>query len=519
VIRLLLKLLFLSLILNGLVAAQTADQCPSCTVIGGHLVSGGHVTLGNFGGNLISPGWLFLQGTSGTQNGGGGSFQVQNACGASITSTCTIKIQPTTLGSVRSCGLAGNGADNLTITSCYDCTVSSGCNAGNALDTYSLCAGGVCHINDVTDNGNLDAAYKAGGAANATFVTINLSGTPANSWFMEFMEMAAPNCGGTPCATSFDTNVTMHASTGNCSTLCTLGGMTLSGTDGIIGIIDSSSTVGSFNAPYQIDSVGNVFATDASSAPALTVKTSGIFILTNIAFKSSAGIYITNPNVFTNRFPAPGDTTGNALSYQLNCSPTCSLTLPGTSVNGDLLFLSNGANAVNATISSISGAGTWVIPTAANTCQNTTVSGNPLGCGWVLSSTSGATTISITMSTNCTSCNFFLMDIGRTSGSFVLDAQNSSSVATGVNPVVGQTLALTGTVDVCFVEAEWTSNTPFEYVNQYYPLPGGKNEFGTPGILDQGIFGAALNVRSFQTQNVLLSATPTNSTTSAVCFK
>lgn len=472
------------------------------------------------GGVSVTGDWLFVQGTSGSQSGNGGSFQVQNACGGSITATCTIQILPTKLGSDRVIGMVDTSAtDVVTILSAVTCTALTGgiCDGiHNTVDTASLCATSGCHIKTAVDT--IDASYIANGGANATFATVVLSAIPSNDWFVEFMEESPPLCNGTPCATAFDTNATMSATAGTCSTLCTLTGMTLAGTDGIMGIIDSGATVGHFTVPYQIDSVGNVFAVDATSAPAWTVKTSNYITLSNLAFKITGASFSPSAVVFTNTYQAPGDTGGNQLVYQLICTPTCgTLTLPGTSATGHLMALFSGPNANNAVISTVTNGGTWVVPTGASTCQNTSVSTNPLSCGYVLASTSGATTLSIVMSTNCT-CNFIFTDVSRSAGSFVLDSQNSSEVATATNPVIGQTLTIVGP-DVCFAEFEWTSTALFEFAQQYYPLPGGRNEFGPPGSPLGGVLGIDLNVRSYVTPEVLLSGSTTNSTTSGVCFK
>lgn len=466
----------------------------------------------------VTGGWAFLQGDSGSVNANGGAgFQIQASCGASQSATCTVQTMPTTAGSVRAIGLVDINNENITITSAYDCAAST-CNSGNALDTATLCSTHGCQIQNSNDD--IDVAYIVNGAANATHVTFNLSGTPASgAMYLEYMEEAPPNCNGSPCTTAFDANKTMHFASGACSTLCTdSAGMTLAGTDGIIGIIDSSNVVGSFNSPYFIDSIGNVLGLDATSAPALTVKTAGFLTLSNIAFKITGASYSPQANTFSNVWPTPGD---GFQIRQTNCGPTCTaINWPGTTGTGHLLFLFVGQNSNNAVISSVSGGGTWVIPTGASTCQNTSVSTNPLSCAYVLSSTSGNTSITVTMNTSCTTCNFYMAEVSRSSGSFVLDSQNSSEVATATNPVAGQTLTLSGTIDACFAEVEWTSLSLFENAAKFYALPGGQNEFGAPGTpVGGGIASMLLNVRSYLTPSVFLNGSTTNSTTSEVCFK
>jgi hypothetical protein len=471
--------------------------------------------------NSVTGGWNWLQTTSASITGNAG-FTVQGSCGASASASCTFQVFPTTAGSDLTAGIVTGNSPSVTIASAYTCTNSAGCNSGNAIDTFTLCASSTCHQNTADDNDDL--ATVAGGVGGATYMTINLSGTPSNPYF-ELTEILPPKCGGSVCSSSVDAVTHSYGAAGTCTTSCTGNSMSITGTDGIVGIIDTNSTQTAQGAPYVIDNTGNMFALDVTSAPAFTITLTGFYTVTEVAFKSGGGSYSPTAPIFTWENPSltsAGPTFGgpsrSGVQVNATCSPTCTFTPQTatggtfTSPSGDILFIHA---AGNQTISSITGRGTWVVPTGANTCQNTSV--NDMSCGYVLSSTGGSGSIAVTMSGTCSSCSFAFYDIGRSSGSSALDAQNSSS-GVGTTVISGQTLSVTGT-DVCFDQITETGQTTT--VSTYlYPFPGGANFFSS--FIGVGPIGSSLlqlNTTSGAAPKVLMPSAATSSASTGVCFR
>ena len=174
-----------------------------------------------------------------------------------------------------------------------------------------------------------------------------------------------------------------------------------------------------------------------------------------IAFKSSLGIF---------SGPQRKMTAVNYVNTNgINCSPSCSLTIPATG-SGNLLYL-EAADLNGAHISSVSGAGAWVVPTGTNTCRNT-IGGDALSCAYVLSTTAGVTSLNITM-TGSGSTSFAVTEVSPQGGAFSLDVQGSTQNAASYNPS-GQPLTLSGADDVIFQTIFIPGGTT---AVTYYPEP------------------------------------------------
>ena len=153
-------------------------------------------------GGAVTGGFVYGQGTSGTQ--GTGTVQ-SNACGATFSTTCSIKVLPTTAGSDMAVGMVTGPSSTGHITSAYSCVSSNPClnSSGDLVDTFSLCSASSCLV---TNSGldHDDVAYVAGGAGGAGVITMNLSATPSSFEYEEFGEIVPPLCGASVCASSVD---------------------------------------------------------------------------------------------------------------------------------------------------------------------------------------------------------------------------------------------------------------------------------------------------------------------------
>ncbi len=306
---------------------------------------------------------------------------------------------------------------------------------------WTLCPASSCHVYNATLGDNVDVAYNLAGSPGTTQITISLSGNPGAFFGGNFLELLPP-AGATASLDAVSTN-----SSSTCTTACQGVGLTLSATDAVLQIIHGNSP-GPWNgwsSPYTTLPLGEGVYLNApsgvSSAPTVVTNgTGGTFV--GIAFKSTAGSFTPPP-------PQPISVVNYTSINVPSCSVTCSLTIPSTG-SGHLLYLQSGT-LQGTHISSVSGGGTWVIPSGANTCQITLSPSDTLSCAYVLSSTAGATTLNVTMS-GSSNVSFTITEVASTSGSFVFDAQGSATNAASYNPK-GVTLTLGGTDDVIFQAA------------------------------------------------------------------
>jgi hypothetical protein len=380
----------------------------------------------NTPGLTLSPGWTVLQDIH------------LSSCSAG-NSGCSTTMLSTTAGSVWI--VAVTTGNNVTISSI---TLSSG--------TWNTCS---CHT-FVTGNGGIDAVYNLTGTAGSTTLTVNLSGASSGFFNEEFVEILPPS-GFTA---SLDTSGTAQSS--SCLTTCPTVGLTLSGTDAVVQLnvayqVVSLSGWNSFGSPYIVDGLGSGVAMNVNSAPATTfaLQSTSWMAVAGLAFRSTAGTFTTPTNFsLVNYSSTYQSNSGGSLT---TCNPTCNITINSTG-SGNLLYLQN-ASADGRVISSVSdGSNTWVVPTGANTCSQSSGT-NGISCAYALSSVSGVTTITVTMGGNGSNNGFDIYEVSRTSGTFALDAQGSAARAASTRPL-GQSLgsscsgcsgAITGTNDAIFV--------------------------------------------------------------------
>jgi predicted outer membrane repeat protein len=342
-------------------------------------------------------------------------------CGAGQT-TCTFTISSTHAGAVQIVGITtGN---NVTISSCSIGT-------GNC----TLCASSACHVFNATDAINQDAAYIIGGQGGQTTVSVTLSGASASAFIPLYIEIVPPP-GSTA---SIDA---VNALVSNSCNTCALPSISPTATDAVvyIGTVNNSGAQWNNcnNNMYSLSGAGCV-ALNATTMTSPTVKQNGSASFTafsGLAFKSSLGTFTaTTPNFLV----------VNETSSDTSCSPTCTITIPATTI-GNLLFIQNGAGSSGGgAISSVSGGGgTWT------NCAGADISGTPghLSCAYNLSPSSSITSVSVTMASNGSN-GFAVWEVKRNSGSWALDTQGSTSNAATLRPT-GQALTLSGSNDLIF---------------------------------------------------------------------
>jgi hypothetical protein len=380
-----------------------------------------------FAWNCHAQTWTYIQDSLGT-------YCVNGA------SSCTLSagnIIPTTAGSVWVIEI--QTTTNVTIL---------------ATHGWTLCPAGKCHLFSSSPLRNVDMAYQFAGAAGSTSVTVDLSGGSGTIFGANFFEFLPP-AGST--ASFDDANTTSSTS---CTTACPGVALNIRGTDVILQSPHAANTSGwnAWSAPYTTLPLGEGLYLNATSGTAPTFATTGTGAVAHgIAFTSTAGSFTppSNPISVLN-FTSPQ----NAV-----CNPSCSLSLPFTVGAGHLLYMEAGD--INSSfISSVSGGGSWVVPTGANTCRIALSGSNALSCAYVLSSSGGATSLNVTM-TGGGSTLFAIWEVASTGGSFSFDAQGSATNGASYD-TTGVALSLTGSHDVVFQSAFVPGGSSSV---SYYPYP------------------------------------------------
>lgn len=393
----------------------------------------------------LNPGWQFVQ-----------EFTPNPCSGVSCTTPATCAssncLVPLTVGDVVVVALIG-GNTSTTISGVTGSLSTVWANAGcQAFQT------GV---------DNIDIEYTLSVATTAQQLTVNFAGTSLGSGYLDIMELRPPaghaaifdGCGhNTPTA---------------CTASCVGGAPTVTGTDVIVQEIDCTSVCpvafNSWSSPYvaTLESTGLCLNCSSGSAPTVAIGSSFSQNIVGIAFKTDAGAFTPpTPTFSINHYSTPA-LTG------IPCSPTCNLTITSTGT-GHLLFMSEVDSGGNNTISSVTGAGTWVATTG---CHKNGATGSwEANCFHNLASTSGVTTLTVTMSGNVTTAYFAVWEIARTSGSFTLDTSgctlnggSATFMPTGQpltlannNPhVTFQLIAASGGVDgATFYPFPWVDGLP-----------------------------------------------------------
>jgi len=161
------------------------------------------------------------------------------------------------------------------------------------------------------------------------------------------------------------------------------------------------------------------------------------------------------------------------------CSGTsCSVTVSATGSGHLITVIVQPNTATNTTISSVSGGGTY---THCTNCAASNGAGGAIDASYTLSSTSGATSISATLSqSGGASWTMEVFEYSFTNGPISLDASGNRVQTTNVANPAGVALTLTGTNDV-IVQGGWYT-TPFTAISSPYSspadFPGGNGAAG-----------------------------------------
>lgn len=139
---------------------------------------------------------------------------------------------------------------------------------------------------------------------------------------------------------------------------------------------------------------------------------------------------------------------------------TCVVTMTQATGSGNLLFIANGGGITSARIQSINAGGTLVV--SAGGCVNGGTShAISTDCAWVLSSTSGVSSITVTYSGTLTGVQLVIYELSCSGGTWSHDTENAADDGTSTSPYTGVSLAgLTGTNDVLFQWSDGFSVDP-----------------------------------------------------------
>jgi hypothetical protein len=403
--------------------------------------------------SLIShPGWQWVQDT-----------YAISSVGCTNRTTCTISASPggfngalpMTAGTLRVLYvLSDDGNSGSHVASAYDCSASS-CNSSNATDTFTC--GTPIHN---SGNDDVSICWVANGSGTPNTYTFSTSAGCGTSYCAAYLMELLPPSGYTA---SLDVGPTANISTG-CAP-CTGVSLTPSATDACFQIADwgDGQSIPEWNGSGYISDQSGIAAfllntgQTTISAPSFTQGSSNYFSNFGLCFKSSAGIFAGPATPFS-MVQVQIANTGTT------CNSTCTLSIDPTKA-GDLLFLFAGTESSSVLSSVTSGSDTFTVPSGLSSCAKSASSGGQtigLSCAYVLSSHSGDTSLTITMSTNATP-GFWFMEVSRLRGSWTLDTQGQTLGAldariptTGTNPASylpsGVALTLRGNNDAIFAE-------------------------------------------------------------------
>jgi hypothetical protein len=141
----------------------------------------------------------------------------------------------------------------------------------------------------------------------------------------------------------------------------------------------------------------------------------------------------------------------HSISFSGACAPACSAFTVTSTGSNNLLWIGEGTyTPVGAVISSVacspSSCGTWVVPAGCNAFLS--ASGGT-SCAYVLSSSSGATSITVTLATSASSgAELDFREYHTTGTGFVLDGTPQTATSGGCSPCQAPNVTITGTNDV-----------------------------------------------------------------------
>jgi hypothetical protein len=454
--------------------------------------------------NMTRQGWTLVQDIGIFCDTVGLSSTCSTNCATAV--TCPI---PTVAGSVWM--VFAHVGNNVTISS-----VSGG------GGTWNLCPSSECHAYQSGCGGiDIDAAYNLTGSTGTQSFTMTLSGTPTGYFNFYFVEMLPPS----GLKVSFDA---AGAVADSCTTPCTGVALTLTGTDAIMqNAVPCTSAAGNGawtpSPPYFTDNAqdGVALNTTSGSAPSFAQGGGGGDMnIAAIAFKTSNGNFaqpIYNPAWTINQWAVP---LSGAVE---SCSPGCgALTVTSTGASHALLLVeASSDNGVYLSSLSDNKSQSWTVPT---TCRGTNTTPNQsLSCAYVLSSASGVTTITPTLTGSSTTAAFGLWELSKAYGSIALDAIGATALGVPNSNYTysSQALTISGQNDAC-VQASWDYGGAAG-IQSYQQNPGiynlGDNLFVGSANLFFGQSAIQLNANSGSSVFWIQAAFITDhNTVSGVCF-
>ncbi len=382
------------------------------------------------------------------------------SCSEGASTTCTTPtyggagnfIVTSLSGDVKEyCVLTGN---NVTISSVTS-YLSGGTNAGETWTEPST-----AHVYNASNADNVACAQSVSGVAGVEKIVATLSGTataaPSGGPYLVYRELKPPS----GYAASYDTSNT--ASSGSC-TNCTGASLTLADTDYVTEVADDSGYNYAANScPTNWFVEGDDAGCDYINAPSGSLSaptfafTASQNFFTNVAmaWKATAGKFTIPSPVFSvanATVPGSGD--------YVSCGPTCTITVPTTTVENYLFIPTYTEGAAGYYPSSCSSSmGTCTVPTS---CQQ-----QNLSCMEIPITTSG-TSVSVTFNSSTTTAGFYALELARTSGTWTVDAVGCNSNTT-TNTPSGPSLTLSGTNDAI---VNWGYAIGGIAAQQYFYLP------------------------------------------------
>lgn len=174
--------------------------------------------------------------------------------------------------------------------------------------------------------------------------------------------------------------------------------------------------------------------------------------------------------------PATGGTVTFVASGEgFVTGTTDSFTLPATTGSGHILYVGDGAGGSGGHLSSITGGGTWVIP--AGCAVDESIAGFGTSCGYVLSSSSGATTITLNWSGSSMQHIWWYYEYSC-SATAGFDTSGSFDQTSSTNPVTGIALTLGGIKDLIFQMVKTSFDVPSGISAPYGQFNSDSNQLG-----------------------------------------
>jgi hypothetical protein len=380
------------------------------------------------------------------------------------------------------------------------CATGTTCNTSDAYYPLPLTANSIRIVSAVCGNGSSTTRTISSATINGSALTTNASWVASTGSGDQVAMAYGVGVGGT--GSNLPINVTMSGSCPNLYTILTElippAGFTgaldqfvgtasasctsctgaafsgLAGPDAIVQIVEQvvngpvtwNSCSGNYILTPNSDCFYQNSPSGSVSAPTVTMSAAGPTAIGAMAFKTTSTFSVPTPVFSLVNY-------GNISSTGANqgCSPTCTFTVPSTGT-GNLLFLAI-ADPSGVNLSSVTGGGTWVVPASCQQLLTQSATNYQLSCGYVLSSTSAATTLNITMASNA-SIGIGYFEVHRTTGSFALDVTAKGTDAASFTPQNGNLTLTGGTAanDVIFHALYAPGGTGGNTVD---PQPGSQN--------------------------------------------